>query len=162
MLVPLNTRFKGREAAYVLAQERRPARSSPSPASSTPTTCRCCATPSTSSRAARARARSWCCGRGARREPSRGTTSSPRATAVAVGRRRGPRAGRRGRRPLRHPLHLGHDRQAQGRRDRRTRRPCGPSATWSEVVGLREGDRYLIVNPFFHTFGYKAGMARRA
>jgi acyl-CoA synthetase (AMP-forming)/AMP-acid ligase II len=24
-------------------------------------------------------------------------------------------------------------------------------------VGLREGDRYLIVNPFFHTFGYKAG-----
>lgn len=29
--------------------------------------------------------------------------------------------------------------------------------TWSEVVGLREGDRYLIVNPFFHAFGYKAG-----
>ncbi len=31
-------------------------------------------------------------------------------------------------------------------------------ATWSEVVGLRHGDRYLIVNPFFHTFGYKAGI----
>jgi acyl-CoA synthetase (AMP-forming)/AMP-acid ligase II len=31
-------------------------------------------------------------------------------------------------------------------------------ATWSEVVGLRAGDRYLIVNPFFHTFGYKAGI----
>jgi acyl-CoA synthetase (AMP-forming)/AMP-acid ligase II len=30
-------------------------------------------------------------------------------------------------------------------------------ATWSECVGLREGDRYLIVNPFFHSFGYKAG-----
>ena len=29
--------------------------------------------------------------------------------------------------------------------------------TWSEVVGLRAGDRYLIVNPFFHSFGYKAG-----
>jgi len=28
---------------------------------------------------------------------------------------------------------------------------------WSEVVGLREGDRYLIINPFFHSFGYKAG-----
>ncbi|RJG13407.1 fatty acid--CoA ligase family protein [Pseudomonas cavernicola] len=28
---------------------------------------------------------------------------------------------------------------------------------WSAVVGLREGDRYLIVNPFFHSFGYKAG-----
>lgn len=29
--------------------------------------------------------------------------------------------------------------------------------TWSSVVGLREGDRYLIVLPFFHSFGYKAG-----
>ena len=28
---------------------------------------------------------------------------------------------------------------------------------WSEIVGLNETDRYLIVNPFFHTFGYKAG-----
>jgi HIP---CoA ligase len=31
-------------------------------------------------------------------------------------------------------------------------------STWSEIVGLAEGDRYLIVNPFFHTFGYKAGI----
>jgi HIP---CoA ligase len=30
--------------------------------------------------------------------------------------------------------------------------------TWSRLVGLAEGDRYLIVNPFFHTFGYKAGI----
>jgi acyl-CoA synthetase (AMP-forming)/AMP-acid ligase II len=30
-------------------------------------------------------------------------------------------------------------------------------AAWSEVVGLRAGDRYLVVNPFFHAFGYKAG-----
>tara|TARA_B100001179_G_scaffold233186_1_gene230041 strand:- start:1038 stop:2585 length:1548 start_codon:yes stop_codon:yes gene_type:complete len=29
--------------------------------------------------------------------------------------------------------------------------------SWSRHVGLKEGDRYLIVNPFFHTFGYKAG-----
>ena len=28
---------------------------------------------------------------------------------------------------------------------------------WADTVDLREGDRYLIVNPFFHTFGYKAG-----
>ncbi|WP_367065177.1 FadD3 family acyl-CoA ligase [Oryzisolibacter sp. LB2S] len=28
---------------------------------------------------------------------------------------------------------------------------------WSRVVELGEDDRYLIVNPFFHTFGYKAG-----
>jgi acyl-CoA synthetase (AMP-forming)/AMP-acid ligase II len=29
---------------------------------------------------------------------------------------------------------------------------------WSSTVGLTEGDRYLVVNPFFHTFGYKAGL----
>ncbi len=29
--------------------------------------------------------------------------------------------------------------------------------TWSEFVGLTSGDRYLAVNPFFHSFGYKAG-----
>ena len=28
---------------------------------------------------------------------------------------------------------------------------------WTDVVGLEAGDRYLIVNPFFHAFGYKAG-----
>ena len=28
---------------------------------------------------------------------------------------------------------------------------------WSSIVGLRESDRYLIVLPFFHSFGYKAG-----
>ncbi|MDQ1018530.1 FadD3 family acyl-CoA ligase [Streptomyces afghaniensis] len=29
---------------------------------------------------------------------------------------------------------------------------------WSDLAGLTRGDRYLIVNPFFHTFGYKAGV----
>lgn len=29
--------------------------------------------------------------------------------------------------------------------------------SWSECVGLEKGDRYLIVNPFFHAFGYKSG-----
>ena len=28
---------------------------------------------------------------------------------------------------------------------------------WSTYIGLNENDQYLIVNPFFHTFGYKAG-----
>jgi HIP---CoA ligase len=28
---------------------------------------------------------------------------------------------------------------------------------WARRFGLREGDRYLVVNPFFHCFGYKAG-----
>ncbi|MCL2581879.1 MAG: FadD3 family acyl-CoA ligase [Streptosporangiales bacterium] len=29
---------------------------------------------------------------------------------------------------------------------------------WADTVGLRGGDRYLIINPMFHTFGYKAGV----
>jgi acyl-CoA synthetase (AMP-forming)/AMP-acid ligase II len=29
--------------------------------------------------------------------------------------------------------------------------------TWSATVGLRADDNYLIINPFFHSFGYKAG-----
>jgi acyl-CoA synthetase (AMP-forming)/AMP-acid ligase II len=28
---------------------------------------------------------------------------------------------------------------------------------WATAVDLRPGDRYLIVNPFFHAFGYKSG-----
>ena len=34
---------------------------------------------------------------------------------------------------------------------------CRTFRSWVRSVGLREGDRYLIVNPFFHSFGYKAG-----
>lgn len=29
---------------------------------------------------------------------------------------------------------------------------------WSELVGLRRGDRYLLVYPFFHTAGLKSGL----
>ncbi|MGC6472048.1 MAG: FadD3 family acyl-CoA ligase [Parvibaculales bacterium] len=29
--------------------------------------------------------------------------------------------------------------------------------TFSNAIGMMQGDRYLIVNPFFHSFGYKAG-----
>ena len=49
-----------------------------------------------------------------------------------------------------------------------TGRPKGVMATheqnlrvfedWASIIGLAQGDRYLIVNPFFHTFGYKAGI----
>lgn len=28
---------------------------------------------------------------------------------------------------------------------------------WCDTTGLRRGDRYLVVLPFFHSFGYKAG-----
>ncbi|MDG4667866.1 FadD3 family acyl-CoA ligase [Mycobacterium sp. 236(2023)] len=29
---------------------------------------------------------------------------------------------------------------------------------WCDLADLREGDRYLMINPYFHTFGYKAGL----
>ncbi|MCW2934939.1 MAG: long-chain-fatty-acid--CoA ligase [Actinomycetia bacterium] len=32
------------------------------------------------------------------------------------------------------------------------------SQAWADGVGLRAGDRYLIVNPLFHSFGYRAGL----
>jgi len=31
-------------------------------------------------------------------------------------------------------------------------------ATWANVVGLNDTDRYVAANPFFHSFGYKAGI----
>lgn len=34
---------------------------------------------------------------------------------------------------------------------------CRTFQAWVDAVGLRRGDRYLVVNPFFHSFGYKAG-----
>ena len=35
---------------------------------------------------------------------------------------------------------------------------CRAYRNWAEVIGLRHGDRYLIVNPFFHSFGLNAGI----
>ena len=35
---------------------------------------------------------------------------------------------------------------------------CRSYRNWASVIGLRHGDRYLIVNPFFHSFGLNAGI----
>ena len=35
---------------------------------------------------------------------------------------------------------------------------CRAFASWSEVIGLRQDDRYLVVNPFFHAFGLNSGI----
>jgi HIP---CoA ligase len=37
-------------------------------------------------------------------------------------------------------------------------RSLGVARAWGKIGGLGPGDRYLVVNPFFHTFGYKAGV----
>ena len=80
------------------------------------------------------------------------------ATRCRRGRARA-RAGGRARRPLRHALHLGHHRPAEGRDDRARARTCACSRPGAECVGLREGDRYLIVNPFFHSLRLQGGLA---
>ena len=35
---------------------------------------------------------------------------------------------------------------------------CRGFKSWCEVIGLRAGDRYLIVNPYFHAFGLNSGI----
>ena len=37
-------------------------------------------------------------------------------------------------------------------------RTCFVATDWTEMTGLRAGDRYLMVNPYFHMFGLKAGI----
>lgn len=34
----------------------------------------------------------------------------------------------------------------------------GVAAAWAERAELTQADRYLVINPFFHSFGYKAGI----
>jgi acyl-CoA synthetase (AMP-forming)/AMP-acid ligase II len=38
------------------------------------------------------------------------------------------------------------------------RQSVGVARAWGELGGVTERDRYLVVNPFFHSFGYKAGI----
>jgi acyl-CoA synthetase (AMP-forming)/AMP-acid ligase II len=38
------------------------------------------------------------------------------------------------------------------------RQSLAVARAWAECGGLSAGDRYLVVNPFFHSFGYKAGI----
>ncbi|MEB3368029.1 FadD3 family acyl-CoA ligase [Saccharopolyspora mangrovi] len=38
------------------------------------------------------------------------------------------------------------------------RQTLGVAAAWAECGKVRKGDRYLLVNPFSHSFGYKAGI----
>jgi acyl-CoA synthetase (AMP-forming)/AMP-acid ligase II len=38
------------------------------------------------------------------------------------------------------------------------RQTIGVARAWAEVAGIRSDDRYLVINPFFHSFGYKIGI----
>ncbi|MGN0064687.1 MAG: FadD3 family acyl-CoA ligase [Nocardioides sp.] len=38
------------------------------------------------------------------------------------------------------------------------RQTVGVARAWAACAGVGQGDRYLVVNPFFHSFGYKVGI----
>jgi acyl-CoA synthetase (AMP-forming)/AMP-acid ligase II len=38
------------------------------------------------------------------------------------------------------------------------RQTIGVARAWAELGGVKADDRYLVVNPFFHSFGYKIGI----
>ena len=38
------------------------------------------------------------------------------------------------------------------------RQTIGVARAWAELGGVRRDDRYLVLNPFFHSFGYKIGI----
>jgi acyl-CoA synthetase (AMP-forming)/AMP-acid ligase II len=38
------------------------------------------------------------------------------------------------------------------------RQTIGVARAWADLGGVRQDDRYLVVNPFFHSFGYKIGI----
>ena len=38
------------------------------------------------------------------------------------------------------------------------RQTIGVARAWAELGGVPPDDRYLVVNPFFHSFGYKIGI----
>ena len=38
------------------------------------------------------------------------------------------------------------------------RQTIGVARAWAELGGVTADDRYLVVNPFFHSFGYKVGI----
>ena len=38
------------------------------------------------------------------------------------------------------------------------RQSIGVARSWAGLGGVRQDDRYLVVNPFFHSFGYKIGI----
>jgi acyl-CoA synthetase (AMP-forming)/AMP-acid ligase II len=149
VVVPLNTRYTAGEAADILARTEAPlliaageflgaVRTTGLDRAALPPCARSCGCPSTP-----------------RTAP--GTSSSPGRPGRPAGRGRCPCRGGLPRRRLRHPVHLGHDRAQQGVRCAH-RQSLDASAAWAECGQVSSADRYLCINPFFHNFGYKAGI----
>ena len=155
VVVPLNTRFKGDEAAYILDRAQAKLLFTVTDFLDTNYVD---AARSAASRCRRSSRSSCCAAPPADGTVSRGPTSSPRgATASRAERRRARERALTG--------------DTSPTSSSRRARPAGPRARCSRTArasrrttrgrpssGCGEGDRYLIVNPFFHTFGLKAGI----
>ena len=81
-----------------------------------------------------------------------------RATEAAAPRWSGGGMARRPRRPVRHPVHLGHHRGPQGRGADPRPHAAGGHRLGGDDRARAPDDRYLMVNPYFHMFGLKAGI----
>ena len=153
---PLNTRFKGSRGGATSCARPAPGCCSPSPTSSTPTTSQLLGDRGRGARRVEeivvlrgaGPRRHDLVGRLPRPGRRRSTPAEPQARAAAVTARRPRPTSSSPRAPPARP------------RARCSRHGAIVRAydAWADVVGLREGDRYLIVNPFFHTFGLKAGI----
>ena len=153
-LVPVSTRFTGAEALDVISRSRA-ARCSSTTASSASTGWPRCAPPPPRNRTAVAAwpASRWWCGSAA---PT-GRVSSNGSWRLSV---RTP--------PLARPRSARQDVSdilfTSGTTGRSKgamsshRSALSVARAWAEHAGLTEGDRYLVVNPFFHSFGFKAGI----
>src|SRR5262249_19257626 len=155
VLVPLNTRFKGREAAYILGKSQAKALVTISGFLDTDYVA--LLRDAVDVDADLPDLETIVVLRGDAPEGTR-----PWADFIAAGsgvrveapRRGGPAGEPRG--LPRNPLTSGDTRNAQGAMLTHAQ-TLRAYRDWSDVVGLQEHDRYLIVNPFFHAFGYKAG-----
>jgi HIP---CoA ligase len=151
-LVPINTRYKGHEAAYVLAKSRARALFTTTDFLGTDCLALLRAT----------------------REPlpaleTTVVTSGPTPTGALVwgdfvaSAHRSPLATAEARARAVEPDDVSDIMFTSGTTGRPKGAVCTHAQTlrafrdWSDIVGLRSDDRYLVALPFFHSFGYKAG-----
>ena len=154
VVIPLNTRFKGKEAGYVIGAARR---SLPVHGDRLPRHRLRRAAARRAAARSRSRRRSCCAARSPRarrRGPTSWPAPRPSIPPKSAARARRDPAGR----PLRHPLHVSGTTGAPKGAMLFHSASIRAFDSWSDIVGLREGDRYLVINPFFHTFGLKAGI----
>ena len=167
LLVPLNTRYKGAEAAYILRESGSPAALHRARGSSATTT-RPCSTrrwpPATRCPTSSGWSSSATGDDGPRRATAKGDPVVAWEVFLAA---RAGLLGRRGRRTTASVtagdlsdlvFTSGTTGRSQGGDDHPRPDPAHLRHLVRGGRALREGDRYLIVNPFFHTFGYKAGI----